>query len=263
MTNLPLESNDNDGRTAVSTRINNSHSDNKSNKNNTAAEKSLSLLRTLSNDHLDRKRRNLLSTYKSNRHTKSFAYTHTPEYTSAYTSATDSTNLASLSALASSTTENKPKSSFFGLHLPNPLNIMGNKNSQNRGYEEEYYYGDGDDYYYDPEHNYNSKQSNSYSKKSNSRSFRRGKQQQQQQYEQQQRHHKQIQKQKSTKSVDDLIYNDTAQEYYTLDELVDQEIYIVKQRMGYFSIAISVIQTAILATMMIMCSIAPLNINRK
>ena len=67
----------------------------------------------------------------------------------------------------------------------------------------------------------------------------------------------------SHSSIDDLIYDDKAQQYYSLDELVDQNIYIVKQKAGYFSIGFSLVQTLILVVMMIECSVAPLNINRK
>lgn len=59
------------------------------------------------------------------------------------------------------------------------------------------------------------------------------------------------------------MYDDKSQQYYTLEELVDQDIYTVKQKAGYFAIGFSVLQTVILAVMMIECSVAPLNINRE
>eukprot|EP00533_Pseudo-nitzschia_delicatissima_P008511 CAMPEP_0116102140 /NCGR_PEP_ID=MMETSP0327-20121206/13187_1 /TAXON_ID=44447 /ORGANISM="Pseudo-nitzschia delicatissima, Strain B596" /LENGTH=353 /DNA_ID=CAMNT_0003594153 /DNA_START=131 /DNA_END=1192 /DNA_ORIENTATION=+ len=45
------------------------------------------------------------------------------------------------------------------------------------------------------------------------------------------------------------------------NETEKTEIYIVYQRYGYFSILFSVIQTIVLAAMMLQCGIAPLNIN--
>ncbi len=64
-------------------------------------------------------------------------------------------------------------------------------------------------------------------------------------------------------SIHDIMYDDKSQQYYTLEELVDQDIYTVKQKAGYFAIGFSVLQTVILAVMMIECSVAPLNINRE
>jgi len=46
-----------------------------------------------------------------------------------------------------------------------------------------------------------------------------------------------------------------------IDELVEDEIYIVKQRKGYLSILFSMVQTVVLTAMMIQCSIAPFQIN--
>ncbi len=64
-------------------------------------------------------------------------------------------------------------------------------------------------------------------------------------------------------NVDDLVYNDETQQYYSLDELVDQNIYVVKQKVGYLAVGFGIVQTVILILMMVECGIAPLNINRK
>lgn len=64
-------------------------------------------------------------------------------------------------------------------------------------------------------------------------------------------------------NVDDLVYNDQTQQYYSLDELVDQNIYVVKQNVGYLAVGFGIVQTVILIVMMLECGIAPLNINRK
>ena len=53
----------------------------------------------------------------------------------------------------------------------------------------------------------------------------------------------------------------TDRDYYSLDELVEEEIYIVKQKRGYLAYAFSIVQTIILIIMMWQCSIAPLEIN--
>ena len=51
------------------------------------------------------------------------------------------------------------------------------------------------------------------------------------------------------------------EKYYTMDELLAQDIYKVRQTNGPCSIFFSAVQTLILLIMMIQCSIAPLNIN--
>ncbi len=60
----------------------------------------------------------------------------------------------------------------------------------------------------------------------------------------------------------DCVYSD-ASKYYSLEELVDRNLYTLKQKHGIFSILFSFVQTMILLVMMIMCEIAPMNINRK
>jgi hypothetical protein len=69
--------------------------------------------------------------------------------------------------------------------------------------------------------------------------------------------------QSSSMDVDEYVYNHDAQEYYSLEELVDKQIYVTRQQTAYFAIAFSILQTIVLAAMMIECSVAPLNINRK
>lgn len=56
-----------------------------------------------------------------------------------------------------------------------------------------------------------------------------------------------------------LMYHYDDSERFDQEEV--EEVYIVKQRWGYFSILFSVVQTIILAIMMIQCGVAPLNIN--
>lgn len=56
-------------------------------------------------------------------------------------------------------------------------------------------------------------------------------------------------------------YEPTVDDYDDLEEMIEDEVYIVKQNKGYFSIAFSMVQTVVLAAMMIQCSIAPLQIN--
>jgi len=65
----------------------------------------------------------------------------------------------------------------------------------------------------------------------------------------------------SSSTSDELDYDEKNDQFYTIDELVDQEIYVVRQSAGHFSIGFSVLQTVILGAMMIMCGIAPLQIN--
>lgn len=50
-------------------------------------------------------------------------------------------------------------------------------------------------------------------------------------------------------------------DYMSIEELVDDEVYVVKQEKGHFSIYFSMVQTLVLTVMMIQCTIAPLNIN--
>ena len=63
-------------------------------------------------------------------------------------------------------------------------------------------------------------------------------------------------KRSESASADYLQYNDSER-----FQEEDEEVYIVRQRWGYCSILFSVIQTIILAIMMIKCGVAPLNIN--
>ncbi len=59
--------------------------------------------------------------------------------------------------------------------------------------------------------------------------------------------------------VDDFQENDAN---YNL--MVDgKPVYIVKQKRGYLSILLSLIQTGVLVAMMVQCGVAPMNINRK
>ena len=59
--------------------------------------------------------------------------------------------------------------------------------------------------------------------------------------------------------VDDFQEND---DNYNL--MVDgKAVYIVKQKRGYLSILLSLIQTGVLVAMMVQCGVAPMNINRK
>ena len=174
--------------------------------NETYAERSLSLLRTLSTEHVDRQRHS----YKDN--------------------INNSNNLAN-PALTST-------SSF----LPSPFSIMGNRNSSNNNRRDL----EAGDYFED-----NAYYEDDIRRQKRNRSFKR-------QHSSSSRSQK-----KKEQTVDDLLYNDDAQQYYTLEELVDQNIYVVKQPVGYLSIAFSIVQTVVLALMMIMCSVAPLNINRK
>ena len=48
---------------------------------------------------------------------------------------------------------------------------------------------------------------------------------------------------------------------YTLEEAMELEIYYVKQRRGYFSLAFSAVQGAVLLIMMLQCGVAPLTVN--
>lgn len=59
----------------------------------------------------------------------------------------------------------------------------------------------------------------------------------------------------------DTFQDDVLPEYYTHEELANDDIYIVKQNYGTFSILFSVVQSLIMIIMMIQCSIAPLEIN--
>ena len=51
------------------------------------------------------------------------------------------------------------------------------------------------------------------------------------------------------------------EKYYTMDELLEYDIYKVRQSNGPCSIGFSAVQTIVLLAMMIQCKIAPLNIN--
>ncbi len=51
------------------------------------------------------------------------------------------------------------------------------------------------------------------------------------------------------------------EEFRDIEELVEEEAYIVKQRKGHMSIFFSLVQTFVLVVMMMQCSIAPFNIN--
>jgi hypothetical protein len=50
-------------------------------------------------------------------------------------------------------------------------------------------------------------------------------------------------------------------DYDDIEEMVEDEVYFVKQKKGYLSIGFSMVQTVVLAAMMIQCGIAPLNLN--
>ena len=49
--------------------------------------------------------------------------------------------------------------------------------------------------------------------------------------------------------------------YYSLDELIEENVYKLKQSRAYLSIAFSLTQTIVLIAMMVRCSIAPFRIN--
>jgi len=49
--------------------------------------------------------------------------------------------------------------------------------------------------------------------------------------------------------------------YYSLDDLVQDDIYKLKQSRPYLSIAFSLVQTIVLIAMMVKCSVAPFRIN--
>jgi len=51
------------------------------------------------------------------------------------------------------------------------------------------------------------------------------------------------------------------EDYLDIEELVEEEVYIVKQKKGYLSLAFSMVQTLVLLAMIIECSIAPFAIN--
>lgn len=68
----------------------------------------------------------------------------------------------------------------------------------------------------------------------------------------------------SRRSKDNFVddpENDPKNDYYTLDELVDQKIYITRQETAPFAKLFSWVQFMILVIMMIQCKVAPLNIN--
>ena len=50
-------------------------------------------------------------------------------------------------------------------------------------------------------------------------------------------------------------------EYLDIEELVEEDVYIVKQKKGYLSLAFSMVQTLVLLAMIIECSLAPFAIN--
>jgi len=55
--------------------------------------------------------------------------------------------------------------------------------------------------------------------------------------------------------------SDEEEVYYSLEDLVEEDIYKLKQKRAYFSIFFSLIQTLVLIAMMIKCSVAPFRIN--
>ena len=56
-------------------------------------------------------------------------------------------------------------------------------------------------------------------------------------------------------------YEPALNDYEDIEHMVEDEVYIVKQKKGHLSIYFSMIQTVVLTAMMIQCSIAPLELN--
>ena len=231
-----------------------------------AAERSLSLLRTLSKEHIQRTNSNSNinsnSNSNSNAHSSNISHSNALPATHPSASTIDQSNRnpnynriqqinQSLSAFFHkkapsaeiSPTQSSTQSSTQFLTVHDDYTIMGNKQTRNQNdidIESRLAY---EDYFETNPNNVNTK---------NKRNKRL----------------KQISSTSSTstksnRSIDDLMYDDKSQQYYTLDELVDKNIYAVKQDAGYFAILFSLVQTLILAVMMIECSVAPLDINRE
>lgn len=194
---------------------------------NPSVERSLSILRTLSNEHIERERKEILHGLKEQ-------------------PLNNNSNNIKEKILQSSSLFNKR------IDDSSKKNIMGNNQSSKEERDWEY----GDTSYFSNEDGYNAvkKENLSISKKSrSSKSLSRG--------ESGRSNRSSSKNLKKKKTVDDLLYDDEAQQYYTLDELVDKNIYKVRQSYGTLSIGFAIVQTIILAAMMIMCSVAPLNVN--
>lgn len=234
---------------------------------NEASERSLSILRTLSQEHIERNRSNFSSTTETpgnpsnelasspdsrrgvenstnhQSHNSNSNYNHVRKINQSFLSALfhkDNNNNHS------DDKEDAPSRLTPPTTIHNDYTNMGNKQSSNRiDLESRLAY---DDYFENNPTPKNSKRKLQFLQRNNKHSISES---------------QSSMSSTSASSIDNMMYDDRAQQYFSLEELVDQNIYIVRQKAGYCAILFSILQTLILAVMMLECSVAPLNINRE